>query len=92
MNIEEENKWQEDMTTPTSKVNLVVELNSNVMRNLHSIQDELKSIREYSLNERKEGSPEATKGYHHSPTSDDSLSPWRKRQRNDDSLQGYFEK
>ena len=54
MNIEEENKWQEDMTTPTSKVNLVVELNSNVMRNLHSIQDELKSIREYSLNERKE--------------------------------------
>ena len=33
-----------------------------------------------------EGTPEATKGDHHSPASDDSLSPRRKRQRNDDSL------
>ena len=42
--------------------------------------------------EEKEGTPEATKGDHHSLASDDSLSPWRKRQRNDDSLQGGFQK
>ena len=59
------------MTTPTSEVNLVVELNSNVLKTLHSLQAELKSFREDSLNERKERSPEETKGYHHSPTSDD---------------------
>ena len=40
----------------------------------------------------KEGTPEANKGDHHSPTSDDSLSPMRKRQRSDDSLQGEFRK
>ena len=40
----------------------------------------------------KEGTPEATKEDHHSPASDDSLSPWRKRQRSDDSLQGEFQK
>ena len=38
----------------------------------------------------KEGTPEATKGDHHSPTSDDSLSPQRKNQRSDDILQGEF--
>ena len=41
---------------------------------------------------KKEGTPEATKGDHHSPASDDSLSPRRKRQRSDDSLQGEFQK
>ena len=39
----------------------------------------------------KQGTPEETKGYHHSPTSDDSLSPQRKRHRNDDSLQGALD-
>ena len=34
----------------------------------------------------REGTPEATKGDHHSPATDDSLSPQGKRQRNDDSL------
>ena len=42
------------MTTPTLEVNLVVELNSNVLKNLHSLQAELKRFREDSLNERKE--------------------------------------
>ena len=28
---------------------------------------------------KKEGTPEATKGDHHSPSSDDSLSPQRKK-------------
>ena len=126
------------MTTGTLDVNLVVELNSDVLKNLHSLQDELKSFREDSLNERKEhqaineallrnmtggilqgkptlstnrskrelyherasslrevekeGTPKATKGDHHSPTSDDSFSPQRKKQRSDDSLQGEFQK
>ena len=54
MNTEEENSWQEEMTTPTLEVNLVVEVNSNVLKNLHNIQAELKSFIEDSLNERKE--------------------------------------
>ena len=54
MNTEEENSWQEEMTTPTPEVNLVVELNSDVLKTLHSIQDELKSFIKVSLNERKE--------------------------------------
>ena len=40
----------------------------------------------------KGSTPEATKGYHHSPTSGDSLSPQRKRKRSDDNLQGEFRK
>ena len=120
------------MNTSTPKVNLVVKINSDVLKTLHSLQAELKSFIEYNLNERKqhqaineallcnitegspqgkptqstnrskrepyheqdgspreaekEGTPEATKGDHHCPASDDSLSPWRKRQRNDDSI------
>ena len=54
MNIEEENSQQEEMTTPTPEVNLVVKLNSDVLKTLHSLQNELKSFREDSLNERKE--------------------------------------
>ena len=42
------------MTTPNLEVNLVVELNSDVLKNLHSLQDELKIFREDSVNERKE--------------------------------------
>ena len=42
------------MTTPTSEVNLVVELKSDVLKTLHSLQAELKSFREDSVNERKE--------------------------------------
>ena len=53
MNTEEENSQQEEMTTPTPEVNLVVELKSDVLKTLHSIQDELKSFREDSLNEIK---------------------------------------
>ena len=117
MNTEEENNRHKEMTTPTPKVNLVVKLNSDVLKTSHSLQDELKSFREDSLNERKEqhtineallcnmiggslqgkhtqstnrskreqyherassprevekeGTHEATKGDHHSPTSGD---------------------
>ena len=54
MKTEEEKNQQEEMTTPTSEVNLVVELNSDVLKTLHNLQAELKSFREDSLNERKE--------------------------------------
>ena len=54
MNTEGENSQQEEMTTHTPEVNLVVELKSNVLKTLHSLQDELKSCKEDSLNERKE--------------------------------------
>ena len=53
MNTEEEKNQQEEMTTPTLKVNLVVELNSDVLKTLYSLQVELKIFREDSLNERK---------------------------------------
>ena len=54
MNTEEENNRQEEMTTPTPEVNLVVELTYDVLKNLHSLQAKPKSFREDSLNERKE--------------------------------------
>ena len=54
MNTEGENSWHEEMTTPTPEVKLVVELNSDVLKNLHSLQGEMKSFKEDSLNERKE--------------------------------------
>ena len=53
MNTQEENNLQEEMTTATLEVNLVVKLNSDVLKNLYSIQAELKIFREGSLNERK---------------------------------------
>ena len=42
------------MTTPTLEVKLVVELNSDVLKTLHSLQVELKSFIEDNLNKRKE--------------------------------------
>ena len=42
--------------------------------------------------EKEEHTPKAPKGDHHSPSSDDSLSLRRKKQRSDDSLQGGFRK
>ena len=54
MDTEEENSHQGNITTPTLEVELVVEINSDVLKTLHSLQAELKSFREYNLNERKE--------------------------------------
>ena len=54
MNTMEENNWKEELTTPTLEVNFMVELKYDVMKTLHNLQDELKSFREDSLNERKE--------------------------------------
>ena len=54
MNTKEENNRLKEMATPTLELNLVVELNSDVMKNLHSLQAQLKIFRQDSLNERKE--------------------------------------
>ena len=54
MKTEREDNRQEEMTTPTPEVNLVVKLNFDVLKNVHSLQAELKSFREDSVNERKE--------------------------------------
>ena len=54
MNTKEENSRSEEMTTPTSEVNLVVEINYDVLKTLHSLQAKLKIFIEDSLNERKE--------------------------------------
>ena len=50
MNTEEENSHQGKMTTPTLETELVVELNSDVLKTLHSIHSELKFFRDDSLN------------------------------------------
>ena len=54
INTEEENNHQGNMTTPTLEAELVVELNSDGLKTLHSLQVELKIFREDNLNERKE--------------------------------------
>ena len=54
MNTEEENSHQGKMTTPTPEGELVVELKFDVLKNLDSLQPELKIFREGNLNERKE--------------------------------------
>ena len=42
--------------------------------------------------EKEECTPKSLKGDHHSPSSEDSLSPRRKKQKSNDSLQGEFQK
>ena len=42
--------------------------------------------------EKEEHTSEAPKGDHHSPSGDASLSPQRKKQRSNDSIQGEFRK
>ena len=42
------------MNTPTREGELVVELNSDILKTIHSLQAELRSLREDSLNKRKE--------------------------------------
>ena len=54
MNTEEDNNRKGKMNTPTQEAELVVELNSDILKTIHSLQAELQSFREDSLNERKE--------------------------------------
>ena len=50
MNIEEDTSWQGKVNTPTQEAELVVELNSDIFKTIHSVQAELQSFREDSLN------------------------------------------
>ena len=54
MNTKEDNSRQGRMNTPTPEAKLEVELNSDILKTIHSLQAELWSLREDSLNERKE--------------------------------------
>ena len=54
MNTKEDKSQQGKMNTPTFEVELVVELNYDILKTIHSLQAELKSFKEDSLNERKE--------------------------------------
>ena len=54
MNIEEDNSWQGKLNTPTQEVELVVELNSDILKTIQSLQADLQSFRDDNLNERKE--------------------------------------
>ena len=54
MNTKEDNSRQERMNNPTPEGELVVELNSDILKTIHSLQEELRSLKEDILNERKE--------------------------------------
>ena len=54
MNTEEDNSRQGRMKTPTPKGEIVVELNSDILKTIHSLKAELQSLIEDILNERKE--------------------------------------
>ena len=54
MNTEGDNSLQGRMNTPSPEGELVVELNSDILKNIHSLQAELWSLKKDSLNERKE--------------------------------------
>ena len=54
MNTEEDNSRKGNMKTPTAEAELVVHLNSDILKTIHSLEVELWSIREDSLNEIKE--------------------------------------
>ena len=41
MNMEEDNSRKGRMNTPTPEGELVVELNSNILKTIHSLQEEL---------------------------------------------------
>ena len=54
MNTEEDNSRQGMLNTPTKEAKLVVELNSNIMKTIQSLQAYLQRFRDDNLNERKE--------------------------------------
>ena len=54
MNTEEDNSRQGKLNTPTQEVELVVELNSDIMKTIQILQANLQTFRDDNLNERKE--------------------------------------
>ena len=53
MNTEEDNSRQGKLNTPTQEAELVVELNSEIMITIQSLQAYLQIFRDDNLNERK---------------------------------------
>ena len=54
MNVEQDNSRQGKLNTPIKEAELVVELNSDIMKTIQSIQADLHSFRDDNLNERRE--------------------------------------
>ena len=54
MNTKEDNSRQGKLNTPTQEAELVVELNSNILKTIQSIRVDLQSFKDDNLNERKE--------------------------------------
>ena len=54
MNIEEDNSRQGNMNSPTREEELIVELNSDLMKTIQSLQANLQSFKYDNMNERKE--------------------------------------
>ena len=54
MNTEEDNNQQGKLNTPTQEAELVVELNSDIMKTIQTLQTNLQSFGDDNLNERKE--------------------------------------
>ena len=54
MNTNKDNSWQGQLNTPTQEEELVVELNSDILKTIQSLQENLHSFIDDNLNERKE--------------------------------------
>ena len=54
MNTEEYNIRKGKLNTPTQEVELVVELNSDILKTIQSLQVDLQSFKDDNLNEIKE--------------------------------------
>ena len=54
MNTEEDNNRQGKLNTPTQEVELVVELKSDIMKTIQSLQADLQNFRDDNMNGRNE--------------------------------------
>ena len=54
MNTEEDNNRQGNLNTPTREEELVVELNSKILKTIQCLQADLHSFKDDNMNERKE--------------------------------------
>ena len=70
----------------------IPQVNPNQSTNISKIEPYHKQASSAREEEKQEHTLETPKGDHHSPSSDDSLSPCRKKQRSNDNLQGEFRK
>ena len=54
MNIEEDNNQKGNLNTPTQEEEIVVELNSDILKSIQSLQEEIQIFKDDNMNERKE--------------------------------------